>query len=109
LFVCKLDTYKLLTKKAAKVNGLVGATFDVMRNGDKSASVGNSFDFVEKNSLADISTKFGLKPEDVLPLDYSTVIRRYGRDELRKLGFGGSVVGSIDKVAVQKVNYEVEM
>jgi len=90
LFACKRDTFKRLQKLATKRKGLVGVTFDVARTGDKSAAVGNDFDFVEKLSLEDIGKKYNLKEKDLKPFDYSEVIKYHTADELRELGFGSN-------------------
>lgn len=76
LYVCKRDTLRLLTTKAVKKGGLTGWRVDVGRIGDKSANVGNDFDFVEKT---DVTEK---------PFNYDEVITYLTGDQLRELGFG---------------------
>jgi hypothetical protein len=83
LFVCKLDTYKMLQKIATKRGGLAGCTFDVTRTGDKSANVGNMFDFVEKKQVAAL-----LKKYKVEVVDYEKAIPYRDEESLRALGFG---------------------
>lgn len=83
LFVCKLDTYKLLQKIATKREGLAGCTFDVSRTGDKSPNVGNMFDFISKKSVSLVLKKYKVKI-----LDYEQVIPYKDAEELTNLGFG---------------------
>lgn len=94
LFVAKRDTIKQLQKLAAKRGGLRGCRFDVSRTGDKSPSVGNTFDFTEKLTDAQLSAKYGDKAK---PVDYETLLAGMylPAKELRKLGFGsmGGPVG----------------
>src|SRR5581483_9114433 len=49
LFVAKKETIKQLSKIAVKRGGLTGTTFDVTRGNDRTAAVGNQFDFVSKD------------------------------------------------------------
>lgn len=97
LFVAKRETIKQLQKLAAKRDGLRGVRFDVSRTGDKSASVGNIFDFTEKYSEAQLKKMF---PESHEPLDYEELLgeQYMTAKELRKLGFGSSAgpIGSED-------------
>lgn len=106
LYICKGDTYKRLSKQAAKHDGLTGCTFDVGRLGDKAENVGNDFDFVEKLSLKKLAKKYGMEKSGATennkvcqPYDYDEVIVYRTADELREMGLGsGSApVGSSDK------------
>ena len=54
LLVVKSPTFEILNKIALKRGGLAGATFDVSRIGDKSASVGSMFDFQSKEEDLDV-------------------------------------------------------
>lgn len=92
LFVAKRQTIKQLQKIATKRDGLAGITFDVSRVGEQSASVGNMFDYIGKKSVAATLKKFKFKPEEGAA-DYEEVITYRSAKELRKLGFGSSVVG----------------
>lgn len=87
MFVAKRDTIKQLLKLSAKRGGLRGCRFDVSRTGDKSPSVGNVFDFVQKYSEQELSQMYGQKSK---PLDFNTILTEAYMDakELRKLGFG---------------------
>lgn len=85
LFVCKLETYKMLQKIATKRKGLAGCTFDVSRTGDKSPNVGNMFDFVSKKSVSLV-----LKKYKVEALDYEEVIPYRDAEELINLNFGNA-------------------
>ena len=58
LFVCKRQTIKQLQKIATKRDGLKGITFEVSRVGEKAASVGDMFDFVQKKSPGILKKKY---------------------------------------------------
>ena len=94
LFVAKRETIKLLQQLGIKRGGLAGCTFDAMRSGDKSPGVGNSFDFIEKNSIEDLKKKFMVldangKPFDVFsPLDYEKEFTLLTKEEMLARGFG---------------------
>lgn len=96
LFTAKADTYKALQKKALKNGGLRGCTFDVSRTGEKSASVGSSFDFVEKLSDLQLKQLYGPKKAGELdrsiPINYEEMLTGMylSAKDLRKLGFGSS-------------------
>lgn len=117
LFVCKRETLARLQKLATKRGGLTGVTFDVSRTGEKSAGVGDTFDFVEKLTPAQIKKKYGL--DDAQPYDYDEVIVYRNAAELRKAlpgvvaddGDDDGGVGSADaKAAADSVNdYEDEV
>lgn len=105
LYICKGDTYKRLSKIAAKREGLTGCTFDVSRIGDKAENVGNDFDFVEKLSLKDLRKKYGMEKDGktennkvCLPYDYEEVLKYYTAEQLRDMGLGSgeAPVGSDD-------------
>lgn len=106
LYICKGDTYKRLSKIAAKRGGLTGCTFDVSRIGDKAEAVGNDFDFVEKLSLKKIAKKYGLETKGkaennkvALPYNYDDVIEYHTAEALREMGLGSGEkppVGSED-------------
>ena len=95
LFVAKRDTIKMLQKYAVKRGGLRGCRFDVSRTGDKSPSVGSSFDFSEKLTDAELKAKY---KEKAAPVNYDEYLKGLYTPaaELRKLGFGSSAapVGS---------------
>jgi len=99
LFVAKRDTIKLLQNIAVKRGGLAGATFDIMRQGDRSASVGSNFDFIEKNDIEalraqytkEILEKDGKTKKTVtafLAANYEEEIIYRSAVDLRGLGFG---------------------
>jgi len=83
LFVCKLDTYKMLQKIATKRGGLAGASFDVSRTGDKSSNVGNMFDFIIKKPVATVFKKY-----DTEVIDYEEAMPYKDGKTMRALGFG---------------------
>lgn len=91
LFVCKLDTYKMLQKIATKRGGLAGASFDASRTGDKSSNVGNMFDFIVKKPLATV-----LKKYDTEVIDYEEAVPYKDGKTLRVLGFGLDTSGGYD-------------
>lgn len=88
LFVCKRNTFKMLQKKAAKHGGLAGCTFDVSRTGDKEASVGNDFDFVQKRNKAELIAAFPVLKDEMAAANYEIEIPYYTANELRESGFG---------------------
>ena len=94
LFVAKRHTIDLLRKLAVKRGGLAGCTFDVIRGNEKTPSVGETFDFVQKfSSFAEIAAKYDMKPEDVAVANYGEEIRYRTPDELIALGVGKAVTG----------------
>lgn len=101
LLVAKTQTYELLNKHAMKRGGLTGCTFDASRVGDKSASVGSMFDFVEKHEIEELKKTYMVEKVDpksnvktkvtnFTPADYDAEIVYRTGDELRKLLEGGS-------------------
>lgn len=97
LFVAKTDTIKLLTTMAQKRGGLSGCTFDVLRMGNRAPSVGSQFDFIDKQPATVLRGQFttmvdGKKATLFKPLNYEEEIKYYTVAELRKLGFGTSIV-----------------
>jgi hypothetical protein len=96
ILVAKTQTYELLNKHAMKRNGLAGCTFDASRVGDKSASVGSMFDFVEKKPVEELKkiylidkvdpkTNAKTKVTNFTPADYDAEIVIRSGEELRKL------------------------
>lgn len=105
LYICKGDTFKRLSKIAAKRDGLQGCTFDVSRIGDKAENVGNDFDFCEKLTLKELRKKYGMEKKGKAennkvckPYDYDEVIKYHTAEELRAMGLGSgdAPVGSDD-------------
>jgi len=104
LYICKSDTFKRLSKIAAKRGGLTGCTFDVSRIGDRAENVGNDFDFTEELSFKKLAKKYGMEKKGktennkvVLPYDYDEVIKYHTAAELREMGLGsGAPVGTDD-------------
>lgn len=112
LFAAKKDTIKLLQGYAVKRGGLRGCKFDVVRVGDKSASVGSGFDFTEKYNDAQLKAMWGQvkvveqingKPTPKIvdhskPINYDWYLETIYQpaEALRKLGFGslGGPIGS---------------
>ena len=58
ILAAKSQSFEMLNKLAIKRGGLAGCTFDVSRMGDKSASIGSMFDFIEKTEIEVLKTKF---------------------------------------------------
>lgn len=98
LMVVKGITFELLNKIAVKRDGLANATFDVSRIGDKSASVGSLFDFIEKHDPEEMKKEFMRKAknedgEEVMetfykPANYEEEITYRTADELLEMGLG---------------------
>lgn len=95
LLVAKQQTFELLTKHAIKRGGLAGCTFDASRVGDKSASVGSMFDFVEKKPVTELQkvymvekldpkTNQKVKVTNFTPADYEKEIQYRTGEELGK-------------------------
>jgi hypothetical protein len=73
---------------AAKRGGLAGCRFDVTRL-EGHANTGETFDFIKKFKVEDLCNKYNTKPID------SAIATNYkSRDELLKLGFGGTPIGA---------------
>lgn len=90
LFVAKRTTYAQLQKLATKQGGLVGTTWDISRNGDKSPAVGNMFQLEAKQTLAEVKKELAaIKAEYgelVEPADFAQEITYYTRAELIQQG-----------------------
>jgi len=103
LFVAKQGVADKLRKKAKKIGGLTGATFEVSRTNEDAWNVGDDFEYLQTNSLEELAEAF---PDcDVQPLDYDTVIKYHTEDELIALGFGQKTqaVGSETSVSEDEV------
>jgi len=94
LFVAKRHTLKQLQKIATKRKGLTGITFDVSRIGEKAASVGDMFDFVQKKPLSFFQKKY----KDAEAYDYEEILTYKDAQELREEGFGSLSVGNEPEV-----------
>lgn len=95
LFVMKMQTIQKLQRIAKKRGGLIGCTFDVSRGGNKSASVGDTFEFVERRTLSTLRKMY--KPEVATVIDYSTAIIYVPASKLRALGLGNTPIGADDE------------
>jgi len=100
LFVAKSTTLQMLTQLAAKRGGLAGCTFDVYRTSKTDASVGNIFDFIEKNDVEELKKQFTNKNEQGKDVTYFTAAE-YDKElpffkeaELRGMGFGTKSIGN---------------
>ena len=118
LFVAKKDTIKMLQNLGVKRGGLAGCTFDVVRTGEKSASVGSMFDFQEKNKLEDLQAKYQRKNADgkmetfFVPADYYKECQYRTAAELKEaipsLTTGGSApVGSVSAAEMADLDKEL--
>jgi hypothetical protein len=108
LFAAKSGTMTTLLRHAQKshIDGLAGCTFDVFRQGDKSAAVGTEFEFVEKNDVGVLCSHFTKvnnvaagRTEDsteypVGVINYEASIQYLNGEQLRAMGIGGYVPGS---------------
>lgn len=93
LFVAKKESIKQLAKAAVKRGGLTGCTFDISRGNDKTANVGNQFDFVEKKSLPEIAVAYELDPKEFVPADYGAELIYRTNEQLIELGLGKAPSG----------------
>lgn len=95
LMVCKPQTMEMITKHAIKRGGLAGATFDASRVGDKSASVGSMFDFVEKKPIEEWKKLYTIEKVDpatnkkvtvtnFTPANYEKEIEYHTGEQLQK-------------------------
>lgn len=95
LLVAKAQTHELLVKQAIKRKGLAGCTFEVTRVGDKAASVGSMFDFVEKKPVEELQKIYQIEKLDpktnqkakvtnFTPADYEKEITFRSGEELKK-------------------------
>ncbi len=81
-------TLKLLQKKAAKLGGLAGCTFDISRTAKDEPRVGNVFDYTEKRTIAELQKAY--PKADWTPADYPAELNYVEADKLREMGFGSS-------------------
>ena len=91
LYIPKRGTIKLLQKLAVKQGGLTGCTFEISRSTDKSPSVGDLFQFVEKASMTDLRDKYGKDHNEnwvAEPADYEKEIVYRDAATLSQMGFG---------------------
>lgn len=100
LYVAKSRTFELLNKLAQKRGGLAGTTWDIMRSGDKSETVGNQFDFVSKeenlevlrakyvHEIVDPKTNQKVVKSYFVPAEYEKEIIFRTGEQLRQLGLG---------------------
>lgn len=95
LYVVKRGTLKALQKIAAKRGGLTGCTFEVSRNGKKSPSVGDMFDFIDKKTIKQLKAEMltldkkadpKVIDEMVKPAVYEKELTYYTAKEIRKMG-----------------------
>lgn len=106
LFVAKRTTYAQLQKLATKNGGLVGTTWDVSRNGDKSPAVGNMFQLEGKQTLAELKKELAAVKNEygelVAPADFAEEITYYTREELIQQGVKGAVTTGGSKALGKK-------
>lgn len=89
LYVAKTDTLKQLQKMAEKnEDGLVGATYEVSRTGDKKPNVGDYFEKVAIHEKSDLVEAFG---DEADPLNYSEHTPLYSAAQLAEMGVGKKV------------------
>lgn len=107
----KMKSAEYLAGLAKKRGGLAGIKFDITRVGDKSASIGSHYDFVDKQDAEVLRKQFTRKfkneagkevVETVFkPADYDNEIVFLTEQELRNLGFGKGAVTGQNKHAQQ--------
>lgn len=88
LFVCKRQTLATLQKHATKYKGLAGVTLEVSRSTAKTASCGDTFMFIGKDTLQALKNAFG--EELVTPADFGHEITYYDRATMLSLGIKAS-------------------
>jgi len=103
LLAFKQGTLKLLDKMARKRGGLRGCVFDVSRTGNKSAAVGDVYDFVQKLSPDEMAQMF---KDQAKPLVYTDEIKYHTAAELAAMGIG-TVVQTIGSTATQDLDGEL--
>lgn len=90
LFMAKSATISKLTRKAAKLGGLKGMTFEVSRGGGRTPAVGDEFEYLEgPTTLKALARKY---PDTKVlePLDFAVQFPRYSAEELVEMGLGSS-------------------
>jgi urease beta subunit len=117
LFVMKYDTYQILQNMAQKRGGLAGCTVDAYRTGDRSANVGSSFDFIEKNDPDQLKTLFTKQVDDAqgnkivvsdfTAAEYEKEIPYRTSQELAALGYSAAApaMGAMDSQAAKPADY----
>ncbi len=86
LFVAKSQTYKKLKKRAAKHGALTGWTVEISRTDDRSAAVGDEFEWEDQQALTTLADEYDL-PEILEGTDYVEELPYHSGEELRTLGF----------------------
>ena len=110
LFVAKKQTVRMLSKLAVKRDGLRGCTFDVSRTGDKSAGVGNQFDFDCKSTVAELMAAYSIEADALEPADYDAEVTYRTSEELADLGLGAGPSGpGFENSGVTKKNLDDEL
>lgn len=109
LYVAKKGTIKLLQQAATKRGGLAGCTFEISRLNENDPTVGGSFDFERKRSVAECQKEYTRKGKDgktsttFVPADYEKEIVYLPGKKLREMGFGtGKPIGAADTEAAAK-------
>jgi hypothetical protein len=92
LFIAKKSTFAILQKLASKQGGLIGCTFEVSRQNDKSPSVGDLFQFLEKRKLSQLASIYG---DAATPADFGEEITYYSAQQLIGMGVKGTAMGKI--------------
>jgi hypothetical protein len=86
LFIAKRLTLKKLQKKATKLGGLAGITFDASRSDAKVARVGDEFDEIEQSTHQELVEKYG--EQVCTPVVYDKEIQWRSAAELAANGLG---------------------
>jgi hypothetical protein len=125
LFAAKSGTMEILAKIASKRGGLAGVTFDISRSkADKSPSVGDMFDFVEKSPVEALVQKYMREFKDpktnkvemkslFVPADYEKELTFRSDVELAAMGFGAPQVSGYSAAPAQasenSTNYDDQL
>lgn len=90
LLVAKSNILPVLQAKAAKLGGLRGFSFDVMRTSATAASVGDQFELVEQYPEQELVDTF---KDDAKPANWEFELNYKTAEELVKLGVAPAIAG----------------
>lgn len=117
----KMKSAEYFANLSKKRGGLAGCRFDVMRSGDKSASIGSHYDFVDKRPIEELKKEYTRTYKDdkgkevtttvFTPANYEEEIVFMTEQELRDLGFGKGAITSHNQhaQAASGSNYDSEL
>jgi hypothetical protein len=96
LFPAKGSTINMLADLKKKYGSLVGRVFRVKRYSKNDPNCGNYFELASTKRV-NLVAKFGKDADK--PLDYMSILAPPTEEELKALGFGGTVVGSEEDIS----------